>query len=234
MEVASGSAWDRPNLRVLVLEDDEDLREVLVGSLSLAGMQVSSVRDGASALFHQRTDPCDLLLVDVSLPDVTGFDVTQRLRRSGDRTPVIFLTARDELRDKLAGFQSGGDDYLTKPFDLAELIARIRAVAGRVPSPRAPLEYFDLVLDPGRHEVHRGGRLIDLTPTEFRLLTFLMENAEQVVSRQQILDAVWGYAGGGNVSVVENYISFLRRKVDEGEPALIRTIRGVGYTLRRG
>lgn len=221
-------------LRVLVVEDDQDLREVLVSSLSLAGMVVGSAPDGTTALESHAADPVDLLLVDVALPDLSGFDVTSRLRSGGDRTPVIFLTARDELKDKLAGFQSGGDDYMTKPFELAELIARIGAVVGRTAPPRSTLTYLDLVVDPGRHEVTRGGRPIELTPTEFQLLVFLVENAEQVVTRQQILDTVWGYTGGGNPSVIENYISFLRRKVEADGPPLIRTIRGVGYTLRGG
>jgi two-component system OmpR family response regulator len=221
-------------LRILVVEDDSDLREVLASSLSLAGMEVSSVGDGETALGVQRSEVYDLLVVDVGLPDIDGFAVTSRLRHGGDRTPVIFLTARDELRDKLAGFQSGGDDYLTKPFDLAELIARICAVAGRAAPSRSSMEYADLTVDSGRHEVFRGDRQVDLTPTEFRLLAYLVENAEQVVTRQQILDAVWGYSGGGNSSVIENYISFLRKKVDADGPPLIRTIRGVGYTLRHG
>ena len=229
-----GRSGSLPSVRVLVVEDDQDLREVLVSSLSLAGMEVASARDGASALGVHEADPADLLLVDVALPDLSGFEVTAQIRGQGDRTPVIFLTARDELKDKLAGFESGGDDYMTKPFELAELIARIGAVVGRVAPPRSTLVYGDLVVDPGRHEVTRGGRPIDLTPTEFQLLVFLIENAEQVVTRQQILDTVWGYTGGGNPSVIENYISFLRRKLEADGPPLIRTIRGVGYTLRSG
>ncbi len=217
---------------MLVVEDDADLREVLASSLSLAGMEVSAVGEGRSALSLQRDLTFDLLVVDVTLPDIDGFALTTDLRHGGDRTPVIFLTARDELRDKLAGFQSGGDDYLTKPFELAELIARIGAVAGRSGPLRNSMEYFDLVLDAERHEVFRGDARVDLTPTEFRLLAYLMENAERVVSRQQILDAVWGYSGSGNSSVIENYISFLRKKIESDGAPMIRTIRGVGYTLR--
>lgn len=229
-----GRSGSVSSVRVLVVEDDQDLREVLVSSLSLAGMEAASAPDGTSALAAHDADPADLLLVDVTLPDLSGFDVTARLRGQGDRTPVIFLTARDELKDKLAGFQSGGDDYMTKPFELAELIARIGAVVGRAAPARTTLVYDDLVVDPGRHEVTRRGTPVDLTPTEFQLLVFLVENAEQVVTRQQILDTVWGYTGGGNPSVIENYISFLRRKVEADGPPLIRTIRGVGYTLRSG
>ena len=226
---------DGPPLRVLVIEDDRDLREVLVSSFGLAGIIAGSARDGAAGLALHRREHFDLLVLDVGLPGADGFEVATELRRGGDRTPVIFLTARDELRDKLAGFASGGDDYLTKPFNIAELIARIRAVVGRSTQTRSRHHSVGgLVLDEDRHEVTRDGEVIDLTPTEFRLLAFLMEHAGRVVTREQILRAVWDHPDGGNPSVVENYISFLRRKVDTGDPPLIRTVRGIGYSLRDG
>ena len=217
--------------RVLVVEDDDDLRDVLVSSLAVAGLRAVPAATAAEALATVRDEPVDLVLLDVGLPDRSGFDVGADLRRLD--LPVIFLTARDELRDKLAAFEAGADDYITKPFSLAELVARIRAVAARSAGPQSEVaRYADVEVDVRRHQARRGARELDLTATEFRLLHYLVVNAEHVVSRQQILNQVWRYDFEGNTSVVENYVSFLRRKLDDRDGQLLRTIRGVGYTLR--
>ncbi len=177
-----------------------------------------------------------LILLDVMMPGLDGFEVCQRLRANDDYVPVIFLTARDEHEDKLRGFTRGGDDYVTKPFSLEELVARIRAVLWRTQatSNSAPnrRSYQDLELDEEAHRVWRNGQLVHLSPTEFRLLRYLMLNAERVVSKFQILDHVWQYDFDGDANVVETYISYLRRKIDDQEPKLIQTVRGVGYSLR--
>ena len=173
-------------------------------------------------------------MLDVGLPGVDGFEVCRRLRAAGDQTPVIFLTARDADEDKISGFTQGGDDYLTKPFSLEELVARVRAVLRRT-GPQAPpsrLRYADLELDEETLRVTRAGRPIQLSPTEFKVLRYLMLNRERVLSKAQILDHVWDYDFGGNAGVVENYISYLRKKVDAVDPPLIHTVRGFGYVLR--
>ncbi len=200
--------------------------------------------DGAGALALVRDVEPDLVVLDVMLPDMDGFTVTRRMRERGQRVPVLFLTARDDTTDKVTGLTVGGDDYVTKPFSLEEVIARIRAVLRRTTAAaeadRSVLRYADLELDEDAREVRRGGRTIDLSPTEFALLRYLVLNAGRVLSKAQILDHVWQYDWGGDGSIVESYISYLRRKVDrlpEGaqgaEPVpLIHTKRGVGYVLR--
>jgi two-component system, OmpR family, response regulator len=219
---------------LLVVEDDPTLRELLAASLRFAGFAVSATASGAEALRIAASRPPDLVVLDVMLPDVDGFEVLRRLRKAGGEVPVLFLTARDAGEDKVTGLTAGGDDYVTKPFRLEELIARIRAILRRtIGAAREVLTVADLELDPAARLVTRGGEQISLSPTEFTLLRFLMENADHVVERARILDHVWRYDFGGDASIVESYISYLRRKVDNREPRLIHTVRGVGYVLRR-
>ena len=230
--------------RLVVVDDEPTLRDLLTTSLRFAGFEVVAAADGASALTLIRdTDP-DLVVLDVMLPDMDGFTVTRRMRERGQHVPVLFLTARDDTADKVQGLTVGGDDYVTKPFSLEEVVARIRAVLRRTRAAAAAddaavLRYADLELDEDSHEVRRGGRTVELSPTEFALLRYLMVNAGRVLSKAQILDHVWQYDWGGDGAIVESYISYLRRKIDrpdtpDGEPPvpLIHTRRGVGYVLR--
>jgi two-component system, OmpR family, response regulator len=225
---------DSGEARLLVVDDEQTILELLAGSLRFAGFEVVTAASGAEALRAAAASRPDLVLLDVMMPDGDGFEVVRQMRSSGPDIPVIFLSARDGVSERVAGLALGGDDYVTKPFSLDEVLERIRAVLRR--SGRAAAEtrlrVADLELDEDRHEVRRGGTLIALTPTEFRLLRFLMLNAGRVLSRGQILDHVWDYDPAGNGSVVEPCVSYLRRKVDQAEPRLIHTIRGVGYVLR--
>ncbi len=232
-----------PEARLLVVDDEPNIRELLATSLRFAGFEVHAAADGNQALRLAREVDPDLLVLDVMLPDMDGFTVTRRLREKGQHMPVLFLTARDDTADKVQGLTVGGDDYVTKPFSLEEVVARIRAILRRtasLPDDEANvLRYADLELDDDSHEVHRGGHEIDLSPTEFKLLRYLMLNAGRVLSKTQILDHVWQYDWGGDANIVESYISYLRRKIDsiegpDGErlPPLIHTKRGVGYLLR--
>jgi two-component system OmpR family response regulator len=220
--------------RLLVVEDEPALRELLAATLRGAGFEVSVAADGAAALRHAAREKPDLVVLDVMLPDLDGFEVVRRLHGGGFPVPVVFLTARDELADKVRGLSLGGDDYVTKPFSFAELEARVRAVLRRHDGDARTgrLIVADLELDDDSHEAWRAGRPIPLSPTEFRLLRFLMANANRVMSRGQILDHVWSYDFAGNPGIVEQYIAVLRRKVDSGRPRLIHTIRGVGYVIR--
>jgi two-component system, OmpR family, response regulator len=223
--------------RVLVVDDELNITELVSLGLRYEGFDVSSAPDGRGALRAVREFKPELMILDVTMPDIDGLAVVRRMRAENIWTPVIFLTARDATDDKIAGLTVGGDDYLTKPFSLDELIARVRAMVRRnnLATRRAAsgvLQFADLVLDEDRLEVSRGPRPISLTPTEFRLLRFLMLNAGRVVSKAQILDHVWEYDFGGDGNVVETFISYLRKKVDVEEPPLIETIRGFGYTLR--
>ena len=217
-----------------MVEDDPNIRELLSASLRFAGFAVDAVTTGTEAVTAARDIRPDLVVLDVMLPDLDGFEVIRRLRDAGVRTPVVFLTARDGTEDKIRGLTLGGDDYVTKPFSLEELTARIRAVLRRTGGEREPsrLSFADLELDEETHEVTRGGATIPLSPTEFKLLRYLMLNAGRVLSKAQILDQVWNYDFRGDDSIVESYISYLRRKVDATEPRLIHTLRGVGYVLR--
>ena len=229
------AARDDPGeARLLVVDDEQTILELLAGSLRFAGFEVVTAASGAEALRAAAASRPDLVLLDVMMPDGDGFEVVRQMRSSGPDIPVIFLSARDGVSERVAGLALGGDDYVTKPFSLDEVLERIRAVLRR--SGRAAAEtrlrVADLELDEDRHEVRRGGTLVALTPTEFRLLRFLMLNAGRVLSRGQILDHVWDYDPAGNGSVVEPCVSYLRRKVDQAEPRLIHTIRGVGYVLR--
>jgi two-component system OmpR family response regulator len=221
--------------RLLVVEDEPTILELLSGSLRFAGFEVLTAASGREALRAAAASRPDLILLDVMLPDGDGFDVIRAMRAGGPRVPVIFLTARGHVHDRVAGLTLGGDDYITKPFSLDEVLARIRAVLRRCGSPGAGgprLAVADLELDEDTHEVRRHGALVTLTPTEFKLLRYLMVNAGQVLSKAQILDHVWDYSFSGDGNVVEPCISYVRRKVDQGEPRLIHTIRGAGYMLR--
>jgi len=208
--------------------------ELLSGSLRFAGFDVVTAVSGAEALRAVTASRPDLVLLDVMLPDGDGFEVVRRLRSSGPDVPVIFVTARDGVQERVAGLALGADDYVTKPFSLDEVLERIRAVLRRTGRAAAKprLRVAGLELDEDGHEVRRDGIPIALTPTEFRLLRFLMSNAGRVLSKQQIFDHVWDHNPAGDANVVEPCVSYLRRKVDQGEPHLIHTIRGVGYVLR--
>jgi two-component system OmpR family response regulator len=219
---------------LLVVDDEPTVRELLSATLRFAGFVVTSAATGAAALDEARKQPPGLVLLDVMLPDMDGFEVVRRLRAGGARVPVLFLTARDAPADKVHGLTLGGDDYVTKPFDLEELIARIRAVLRRTGGTAAGrLVVGDLVLDPDSRQVTRAGRAVRLSPTEFKLLHHLMRHAGHVVPKTQILEQVWRYNFGGDPSIVDTYISYLRRKVDTAEPRLIRTVHGIGYVLHR-
>ncbi|MEO3810525.1 response regulator transcription factor [Sphaerisporangium sp. B11E5] len=230
----TGGDGDRRE-RLLVVDDEPTVRELLSATLRFAGFAVTSAATGAEALDAARADRPDLVLLDVMLPDLDGFQVVRRLRDlARPPVPVLFLTARDSPRDKVTGLTLGGDDYVTKPFDLEELIARIRAVLRRTGSPEAStLVVGDLELDPEAHQTHRAGVPVRLSPTEFRLLHYLVLNAGRVVSKPQILDHVWQYDFAGDSSIVDTYISYLRRKLDPTGPRIIHTVHGVGYVLRK-
>lgn len=234
---------ERPaEARLVVVDAEPTIRELLTTSLRFAGFEVHPAPDGASALALVAQVQPDLVVLDVMLPDLDGFAVTRKMRERGHVVPVLFLTARDDTADKVTGLTVGGDDYVTKPFSLEEVVARIRAVLRRTGSQGQPdssvLSYADLELDEDSHEVRRAGHVVELSPTEFALLRYLLLNAGRVLSKTQILDHVWQYDWGGDGSIVESYISYLRRKIDrvpgagELEP-LIHTKRGVGYVLRR-
>jgi two-component system OmpR family response regulator len=229
----------RDRTTLLVVDDEPTIRDLLSASLRFAGFTVWSAATGAEAVATAARERPDLVLLDVMLPDMDGFEVVRRLRERGQGVigpiPVLFLTARDSSRDKINGLRLGGDDYVTKPFDLEELIARIRAILRRTAghTDDGVMVVADLELDPEGHQVRQAGRPVSLSPTEFRLLRYLMENTDRVLSKAQIIDHVWRYAFGGDMSIVESYISYLRRKVDVDEPKLIHTVRGVGYVLRR-
>ncbi|MEN3306021.1 MAG: two-component system, OmpR family, response regulator [Micromonosporaceae bacterium] len=229
------SGLDGRGARVLVVDDDPRVSELLLTTLRFAGFSPAAAGSGAEALRCAAAIEPQAVILDVMLPDVDGFDVARRLREHGRHIPVLFLTARDATADKVAGLMLGGDDYITKPFSVAEVIARIHAVLRRTrggPPEETVLTYADLRMDEDTHEVRRAGRLIELSPTEYRLLRYLMLNAGRVVSKAQILDRVWQYGFGGDEAVVEKFVSNLRRKIDSFEPALLQTVRGFGYTLR--
>ncbi|GAC1540509.1 MAG: response regulator transcription factor [Acidimicrobiales bacterium] len=219
---------------VLVVDDEPYIADLVSMGLRYQGYDVVSVGTGRAALSAAAARRPDLLILDVMLPDLDGLEVCRRLRADGIDAPVIFLTAKDAVEDRVAGLSIGGDDYVTKPFSLEELAARVRAVLRRT-APAADssrLEVADLVLDDDSHEVTRGGVVIDLTPTEYKLLHYLMRNAGRALTKAQILDHVWQYDFGGDANVVETYVSYLRRKLDRDGPTLIQTVRGVGYSLR--
>jgi len=220
--------------RLLLVDDEDNLRSMLEAALRHSGFDVHPVANGRDAIAAVPVVQPDLIVLDVMLPDLDGFDVCKRLRTAGDRTPVLFLTARDATEDKVRGLTLGGDDYLVKPFSLEELVARITAVLRRtgLDPGGEELRCHDLVMDDDAHLVTKGGREVALSPTEYNLLRYLLVNKGRVVSKAQILDHVWDYDFGGDGGVVETYIGYLRRKLDTSAPRLIQTIRGVGYTLR--
>ncbi|MDE3206196.1 MAG: response regulator transcription factor [Acidobacteriota bacterium] len=221
-------------MRVLVVDDEPAVRQALDRALRFEGYTTETVDDGPAALVAHAERPADAIVLDVAMPRMDGLEVCRRLRSAGDLTPVLMLTARAAIDDRVAGLDAGADDYLVKPFALEELLARIRALLRRsAPSDDEALRFADLSLDPGTREVRRGGRLIELTRTEFLLLELLLRNARQVLTRELIFDRVWGYDFGANSNSLEVYIGYLRRKTElEGEPRLIHTVRGVGYVLR--
>ncbi|SHE72564.1 two-component system, OmpR family, response regulator [Ferrithrix thermotolerans DSM 19514] len=226
---------DPLGIKVLVIDDEPPITELLNMSLSFEGYEVASANSGREGLEKARSFRPDLIVLDIMMPDLDGFQVLKRLREEGNKTPVLFLTAKDAVEDRVTGLTAGADDYLPKPFSLAELSARVGAIlrrSGNSPERQARLVFGDLVLDEDTHEVRRGDELIELTATEFKLLRFLMINANKVVSKAQILDHVWEYDFGGDANIVETYISYLRKKIDTNQPPLIKTIRGVGYSLR--
>lgn len=228
----------RPKPYVLAVDDEEHITELVAMALGFNGFDVERAASGRAALAAVEKRRPDLILLDVMLPDLDGFEVARRLKQGetgGTRIPVIFLTARDATVDKVEGLRLGVDDYVTKPFSIEELIERVKAVlrrAGNAGPGEHKLTYHDLVLDEDTRDVWRAGRLVELTPTEYKLLHYLLSNARRVLTRDQILEAVWDYTFAGNASVLETYISYLRHKVDDVEPPLIHTVRGVGYSLR--
>ena len=232
-----GMKKNGPEAKLLVVDDEPNIRELLSTSLRFAGFEVVAASNGREASGCRRLHAPDLAVLDVMLPDMDGFTVTRRLRAAGKHFPVLFLTAKDDTEDKVTGLTVGGDDYVTKPFSLDEVVARIRAVLRRtqpMEDDDAVIRVDDLELDDDAHEVRRGGTIIELSPTEFKLLRYLMLNPNRVLSKAQILDHVWEYDFNGDASIVESYISYLRRKVDidPDATALIQTKRGVGYVLR--
>ena len=220
--------------RVLVVDDEPSIRELVSTVLRYEGFEIASAANGHEALREVERFRPHLVVLDVMLPDLDGFEVQRRLTESGRRIPVVFLTAKDAVEDRVRGLTIGGDDYLTKPFSLEELVARIRAVLRRSheTTRSGQLVLDDLALDEETYEVHRGDELIELTPTEFKLLRYFMRNPRRVLSKAQILDHVWEYDFGGDGNIVETYVSYLRRKVDAGRAPLIHTVRGVGYTMK--
>ncbi|HET8602504.1 MAG TPA: response regulator transcription factor [Marmoricola sp.] len=226
----------QPEARLLVVDDEPNIVELLAASLRFVGFEVVTARNGTEALRAAAEHQPDLVVLDVMMPGVDGFEVVRRLRQEGSTAPVVFLTAKDSTEDKVTGLTLGGDDFVTKPFSLEEVIARIRAVLrrfrGEQPADAARLVFADVEMDEDAHEVFKAGEPVALSPTEFNLLRYFLENPNRVLSKAQILDHVWHYDFGGDAGVVESYVSYLRRKVDTTEPRLLHTVRGVGYVLR--
>ena len=235
---------DRPTLlrsdgsrpRALVVDDEAGLTEALVSALRFDGWDVSGVLDGRSALASAAEKQPDLVILDLMLPDLDGFQVLHRLRQRSEQVCVLFLTARDSVEDRIAGISAGGDDYVTKPFSLQEVLARARGLVRRaglaLSQAGQPIEVGDLIIDEESREVFRGGQLIELTLTEFELLRFLAASPRRVFTKAQILQHVWDYDYGGRAHVVELYISYLRKKIDAGRAPMLHTVRGVGYVLK--
>ena len=229
MTVDNGAA------RILVVDDEPNIAELLSAALTLEGYEVGLAATGAEAIDQVRSFRPNLVMLDVMLPDFDGTEVCRRLRNQGEHVPIVFLTARDATQDKVEGL-SMGDDYVTKPFSIEELMARVGAIlrrAGEVAAAdTSTLRFADLTMNVDTHEVWRDEQPVDLTATEFNLLRYLLENARRVISKSELLDNVWGFEFRGDRNIVETYISYLRKKIDDREPALIHTIRRVGYTLR--
>ncbi|MTD56002.1 response regulator transcription factor [Amycolatopsis pithecellobii] len=228
---ADGSA-----VRVLVVDDEETLAELVAMALRMEGWEIRSAGNGTDAVRTARDFRPDIVVLDVMLPDLSGLEVLAKLRTEAPHLPVLFLTARDAVEDRIAGLTAGGDDYVTKPFSLEEVVLRLRALLrrSRVVAARegSTLVVGDLTLDEDSREVHRGGEPVSLTATEFELLRFLMHNPKRVLSKAQILDRVWSYDFGGQANIVELYISYLRKKIDAGREPMIHTMRGAGYVLK--
>jgi len=220
-------------MRILVVDDERAVREALERALRLEGYEVELAADGQEALLAIARHGVDAVVLDVLMPVMDGLEACRALRRMGNSTPVLMLTARHEVEDRVAGLDAGADDYLVKPFALEELLARLRALLRRTIGGDGELTFADLRLDPGTHEVYRGDRRVELTRTEFLLLELFMRNPRQVLTRDVIFDRVWGYDFGPASNSLEVYVGYLRRKTEaEGEPRLIHTVRGVGYALR--
>ena len=223
--------------RILVVDDEPNINDLISTSLKFSGFDVRSAMKGAQALTIAEEFKPHALVLDVMMPGMNGFEVCEKLRKDGLKVGVLFLTAKDSTDDKVTGLTIGGDDYMVKPFSLEELIARVRAILRRTGDIQIDIDdelirFADLELNEATHEVRRGGNLIELSPTEFTLLRYLLINADRVVSKAQILDHVWQYDFRGDAGIVETYISYLRKKIDTYEPQLIHTVRGVGYRLR--
>ncbi len=221
--------------RVLVVDDEPTITELVGLALRYEGFEVEVAADGRTALERAVSARPDLVVLDVMLPDLDGFEVVRRLRQDGHGVPVLFLTARDDVDDRVRGLTLGGDDYLTKPFSVAEMVARAQALlrrSGRREPDGRVLRFADLQLDEDACEVRRGEDVVNLTPTEYRLLRYFLLNPRRVLSKAQILDHVWEYDFDGDANVVETYVSYLRRKIDRVEPHLLHTVRGMGYALR--
>ena len=227
---------DGSPIRAVVVDDEDSLTDLLSMALRYEGWDVRLASDGHKAISTIRDFRPDVVVLDIMLPDIDGLTVLSRLRAVGIHTPILFLTAKDSVDDRVAGLTVGGDDYVTKPFSLEELVARLRGLIRRssmtLSTEQSVLQVGDLVLDEESYEVSRGGQLVELTATEFELLRFLMRNPRRVLSKSQILDRVWSYDFGGRSSVVEIYISYLRKKIDSLGPAMIHTVRGFGYVLK--
>lgn len=223
--------------RILVVDDEPNINDLISTSLKFSDFDVRSAMNGAQALAIAEEFKPHALVLDVMMPGMNGFEVCEKLRKDGLKVGVLFLTAKDSTDDKVTGLTIGGDDYMVKPFSLEELIARVRAILRRTGDIEIDIDdelirFADLELNEATHEVRRGGVLIELSPTEFTLLRYLLINADRVVSKAQILDHVWQYDFRGDAGIVETYISYLRKKIDTFEPHLIHTVRGVGYRLR--
>jgi two-component system OmpR family response regulator len=227
---------DGKPIHVLVVDDEPVLAELVSMALRYEGWDIATAGDGATAIALARDEPPDVVVLDVMLPDMSGLDVLHRLRELKPGLPLLLLTAKDSVEDRIAGLTAGGDDYVTKPFSLEEVVLRLRALLRRTgvanETGGAQLVVGDLVLDEDSHEVSRGGEPITLTATEFELLRFMMRNSKRVLSKAQILDRVWSYDFGGRSNIVELYVSYLRKKIDSGRDPMIHTLRGAGYVLK--
>jgi two-component system OmpR family response regulator len=223
--------------RILVVDDESNISDLIATSLRFVGFEVRTAASGSEALRVAEEFEPHAMILDVMLPDIDGFEVCRQIRNEGFQVGVLFLSAKDEMKDKVQGLTIGGDDYMTKPFSLEELVARLRALLRRIGVTEQDVDeekigFADLELNEATHEARRAGNLLELSPTEFTLLRYLLINSDRVVSKAQILDHVWDYDFGGDAGIVETYISYLRKKIDTYEPPLIHTVRGVGYRLR--
>ena len=230
-------ATESTGQRILVVDDESNISDLIATSLKFVGFDVRTASNGSQALIVAEEFKPHAMILDVMLPDLDGFEVCRQIRNEGIEVGVLFLSAKDEMKDKVQGLTIGGDDYMTKPFSLEELVARLRALLRRIGvtehvADSEKIRFADLELDEATHEVRRAGNLLELSPTEFTLLRYMLINSDRVVSKAQILDHVWDYDFGGDAGIVETYISYLRKKIDIFEPALIHTVRGVGYRLR--